>query len=186
LFLLAKAAWIQRRGNDAEALLRRTIEVWRAVLGSQHPTFASGLVCLAELLLEKHSSESGKLLREALDVFESQLGSHHPYTGSTLLLYSQYLKSHGEKREARKLRRRAEAIWAEYLRVNQLGRTLDVNAFEPTRQGTILSSGVFGYLAGGQTFSWMPVPPAFEPLILRGGTRVSACHSATRRLLPGC
>jgi tetratricopeptide (TPR) repeat protein len=45
LFLLAKAAWIQRRGDDAEALLRRAIEVWRALLGSQHPTFASGLVC---------------------------------------------------------------------------------------------------------------------------------------------
>jgi hypothetical protein len=89
----------------------------------------------AELLLEKHSSESGKLLREALDVFESQLGPHHPYTGSTLLLYSRYLKPHGEKREAGKLRRRAGAIWAEYLRVNQLGRTLDVNAFEPTRTG---------------------------------------------------
>jgi tetratricopeptide (TPR) repeat protein len=133
LFLLGKAAWIQHHESDAELLLRRAAEVWRTVLGSQHPTYATGLVAIAELLTETHTSRSGPLFLEALGVFDSQLGPEHPYTAYTLLLYSRYLKSQGERREAGKLKRRAEAILAEHWRANQLGRTLDVNGFEPTR-----------------------------------------------------
>jgi hypothetical protein len=113
--------------------LRRAAEVWRTVLGSQHPTYATGLVAIAELLTETHTSRSGPLFLEALGVFESQLGPEHPYTAYTLLLYSRYLKSHGDRREAGKLKRRAEAILAEHWRANQLGRTLDASGFAPTR-----------------------------------------------------
>jgi hypothetical protein len=40
--------------------LRRAVEVWRTVLGSQHPTYATGLVAIAELLSETHTSRPGR------------------------------------------------------------------------------------------------------------------------------
>jgi tetratricopeptide (TPR) repeat protein len=133
LFLLARVALARHREGDAETLTRRAIEVWRISLGSQHPTYASGLEALAVLLSQKHTGESGQFFRKALEVFESQLGFQNPHTASTLLAYSQYLKSHGEKREAAKLKSRAEAVLTEYRRRNLLTQTVDVSAFRPER-----------------------------------------------------
>jgi tetratricopeptide (TPR) repeat protein len=128
LFLLAKIEWRQKRETEAETLIRRAILVWQTSLGSQHPTYASGLTSLAVLLSRKNPDESERLFQESLAVMGKRLGSDHPVTGEILLLYANHLETVGRKREAKEMRHLGNAIAARHSRENLLGHTIEIRA----------------------------------------------------------
>jgi tetratricopeptide (TPR) repeat protein len=130
LCMLAQIVWKQNREGDAEGLLRRAIEVWRKSLGTQHPTYASGLTSLAVLLSRRDPNEAMRLFRESLELVETHLGPDHVFAGYTLVLYARHLEAVGRKPEGKRLKRRGEAILAKHSRENLLGHTLDISAFQ--------------------------------------------------------
>ncbi|MCC7155716.1 MAG: tetratricopeptide repeat protein, partial [Bryobacterales bacterium] len=91
LFIVAKAAWMQNRTDEAERFLRRALETWLRSRGPQDLTYLTGLVCLATLVSKRNPSEGGRLFSEALGSLETQLGPNHYVVGSTLVLYAQNL-----------------------------------------------------------------------------------------------
>jgi tetratricopeptide (TPR) repeat protein len=132
-FILGRSAWEQGQARDAAQLLSRAVDEWRKALATDHPTYASGLVCLAIALERTDPKRSGQIFRDALKILESTLGSDHPYTAYTLLHYANYLKSDGDKKEAARLERRADAILGAWADANHLGDTVDASVIRDAR-----------------------------------------------------
>jgi len=130
LTLLGKIAWHEQRPADAERLFREALEIWRATLPREHPTYAAGLTSLAVVLSGKNPNEAEELFRRALQVGETHSDREHVFTGFTLVLYARHLENTKRKAEAKELKRRGEKILAEHFRENRLGQTFDIKAFQ--------------------------------------------------------
>jgi tetratricopeptide (TPR) repeat protein len=133
LAVLAKVAWHAGQFNEAESLFRRSIAAWLLSVGPSHESYASGIAGLAVLISPTKREEADQLFRQALDILEAKLGPNHQQTASAMLQYTNHLESHGQKAEAKALKRRAELSLAEHARRNQLGFTVDVQSLAPTR-----------------------------------------------------
>lgn len=126
LFLLARIAAEQGSMAEAESLLHRAVDAWDVSVGTGHPSYASGLAGLAVLLSAKRPSDSEQLFRRALQIAEANFGRMHPYYAQIMLQYSTLLESCGRRKEADKLRRRAEKTLSEQALRNRIGFTVDV------------------------------------------------------------
>ncbi len=75
----------RNRLAEAEALLRRAVEIWEQRLGPNHPYVATGIANLAQVLrFTNRLTEAESLYRRALEVEEPVAGPAHTSPDSVL------------------------------------------------------------------------------------------------------
>ena len=73
----------EERWPEAEAALRRSLEVRRETLGGDHPMTARSLVALAEVLEQTRGPEAAvPLLQDAREILLARLGAQHEQTAA--------------------------------------------------------------------------------------------------------
>jgi tetratricopeptide (TPR) repeat protein len=111
LIYLGGLSRAKARYAEAEPLLRRALVVNEKSLGPDHPTLASRLNNLANLLHDTNRlAEAERLYRRALKIEESQ-GPDHPTLATRLNNLATLLNDTNRLTEAESLYRRALAIW---------------------------------------------------------------------------
>jgi tetratricopeptide (TPR) repeat protein len=89
------------RFDEAETLVRRTLEMWEARFGPEHEWTAWGLICLAEVRLAQGDAEEAIGAAErAARVIERLFGKAHAVLGSTLDLHGRALLRAGRPADA--------------------------------------------------------------------------------------
>jgi tetratricopeptide (TPR) repeat protein len=97
--------------RQAEALLRKALEISEQLHGLLHPTFATHLNNLARLLQTTNRLEEAEpLMRRALAIEEQSYGTDHPHVAICLNNLSALLLATNRLEEAEPLMRRALAI----------------------------------------------------------------------------
>jgi tetratricopeptide (TPR) repeat protein len=106
ILLLIKAAY-----GEAEPLMRRVVEVFEAVYGTDHPLVSTALNNLAQLLQATNRlAEAEPLLRRALAIDEAAYVPDHPDVATALNNLALLLKTTNRLAEAEHLMRRALEI----------------------------------------------------------------------------
>jgi tetratricopeptide (TPR) repeat protein len=99
------------RLGEAEALIRRVIEIDEKRLGENHPDLASAVNNLGQLLQYiNRLSEAEPLMRRALAIDEQSFGPNHPNVGRDLNNLATLLQTTNRLSEAEALMRRGLAI----------------------------------------------------------------------------
>jgi tetratricopeptide (TPR) repeat protein len=99
---------------DAEPLMRRALAIDEASFGADHPTIATDLNSLAQLLKATNRlAEAEPLMRRALALDEASFGADHPTVAIRLNNLALLLKDTNRLAEAEPLMRRALAIFIE-------------------------------------------------------------------------
>src|SRR6185503_21067893 len=97
----------RRLGHIAasESLYRQTLDVQRRTLGPDHPSVASTLNGLADLLHKaaSKSDEAETLLREALEINRRRYGEQHPEVSTNLGNIAAIVRERGDYVEAEAL-----------------------------------------------------------------------------------
>ena len=97
--------------EEAEALMRRALEIDEAAFGEQHPNVATRLNNLASLLKDTNRAEEAEpLMRRALEIDETAFGERHPTTAISLNNLAMLLQETNRLEEAELLMRRALEI----------------------------------------------------------------------------
>jgi tetratricopeptide (TPR) repeat protein len=97
--------------DQAEALFRRSIELWNQDCEPATAGLATALNNLGELFfIRGRYSEAERLLREALQVREKALGPQHPDLATGYLSYATVLRKLKRKAEAEAYDLRAKAL----------------------------------------------------------------------------
>jgi CHAT domain-containing protein/tetratricopeptide (TPR) repeat protein len=105
---------LERAGKYDEALrlVERVREIREAILGADHPDFATSLKDLAILYYNKDEyAKADALLQRSLAIMERALGPEHPRTASPLNSLAILYGGRGDLAIAEPLLRRALAIW---------------------------------------------------------------------------
>ncbi len=99
------------RLDQAETLLRRTVEVWRRTLGPDHANLARSLNNLAELYQVKGADDRSEATYEqALAIAEKNARSHPQVLRNVLDNYARLLADLGRAAEAEALSARSKTI----------------------------------------------------------------------------
>ncbi len=105
---LATVHYRQGEYDDAERLLRRTLELRERALGADHPTIAGTANNLGNILAgQGRFEEAQQQLQRAVEVYERALGSSHPNVASSLANLGNVLDSQGKYEDAERAHRRA-------------------------------------------------------------------------------
>ena len=108
---LAQLLQDTNRIGEAEALMRRALEIDVAAFGEQHPSVARDLKNLATLLQDTNRiGEAEALMRRALEIDVAALGEQHPSVARDLNDLAQLLQDTNRIEEAEPLMRRALEI----------------------------------------------------------------------------
>ena len=106
VFLLAKSLY-----NEAEPLMRRTLQIDQQVFGENHLNVANRLNNLARLLQENNRlDEAEPFIRKALQIAEEVLGDNQPIVAIILSTLATVLQETNRLSEAEPLMRRALQI----------------------------------------------------------------------------
>jgi len=123
-----------KRYEEAPEYLRRSLAVYRRVLGDGHPDTIRPLVSLSTLY-----GKSGRLadaehcLHPALAAARTSLGPEHPITGAILSNYAVVLRRLNRKAEAREAEKQMRAIRETMARENPAYHTVDLGELLPAR-----------------------------------------------------
>jgi len=94
----------QGRFAEADKLYRQTLEIYRRVLGEEHPDTLGSMNDMAMVLdSQGHYAEAEKLIREALSLGRKLFGNEHRSTLESLILLVGVLNVEGKSDEARPL-----------------------------------------------------------------------------------
>lgn len=108
---LAELYRVQRRFDEAERLIRRTISLDEKYRGPEHTDLAMSLESLALLFhTQNRQREMEPVLKRALSIYERALGPMHPRVASSLNNLASLYRSIGRTDEAEPLVSRALAI----------------------------------------------------------------------------
>ncbi|MCP5142293.1 MAG: tetratricopeptide repeat protein [Chromatiales bacterium] len=103
--------WAQARHREAEAVMRRALEINGAHFGKEHPELAIDLNNLAQLLKTTNQlAEAEPLMRRALEINEASYGESHPKVATHLNNLAALLMATNRLAEAEPLMRRALVI----------------------------------------------------------------------------
>jgi tetratricopeptide (TPR) repeat protein len=133
LFLLARFLWEEGHAEKAETLIREVNGLWLQTDGPHSAAYMAGLVSLAIVVSKRNPAEADECFRRALEGMERSHGPDHMTVGFILLQYAQHLQEHGERKQAKALRKRAEPILARYRQENRLDQTVEFQAFQPRK-----------------------------------------------------
>ncbi len=101
----------QGKLDDASALLRRSLAMFEATVGPDHPDVALPLIELAAIAIErKDRDEAATLYQRAIRIQTKALGPDHPHLSETLAGLARVEAERGRAAEALTLYRRAIAI----------------------------------------------------------------------------
>ncbi len=138
LHQLARALEAQGRYEEAEAFLRRDLDLVEKDLGPNHPSYGTSLQALASVLKSQGKyTEAEALARRSLAIYEKALGTDHPSYGASLHALASVLDFQGKYEEAEALLRRALAIYEKALGTDHpsYGASLHTLAGVLERQG---------------------------------------------------
>jgi tetratricopeptide (TPR) repeat protein len=128
---LSNLAAIKRehhRYKEAERLMERSVGLFEAEVGPDHPILVCGLNNLATMYSTTHrGDQADATFRKALALAEKYLGVHHPTYGSVLFNYSAFLRANGRKAEARTLEVQSKDVLRDSAYRNGLGMTVDAS-----------------------------------------------------------
>lgn len=125
---LAAVAVAQHDVSSGLAYSRRSVEIFES-----HPADAPAELARALLnlgLLEERTGARGEAeshIKRALAVAEGAYGPGHPMVGSVLASYGVLLAHQGRRKEAKRMKQRAQAIQARSRQENSLGLTVDAS-----------------------------------------------------------
>jgi CHAT domain-containing protein/tetratricopeptide (TPR) repeat protein len=105
------------RFGEAEPLLRDSLEVYRRILGEEHPRTAEGYNDLAVVLdAQGKIAQAAPLYGKAMAIWRQGLGENHPETATSLNNVAYNLQQQGKHKDARALFDKVLAI-----RIQMLG-----------------------------------------------------------------
>lgn len=113
----------------ARSYSRRAVELMESHAEQAPTELARSLVNLG--VLEDQTGErqpAEEHLKRALSFAEATFGPQHPLVGSVLSTYGAILHRQGRRHEAKRMRKRAEAILAHSRQQNIIGLTVDANS----------------------------------------------------------
>ena len=114
---LAQLLQDTNRIGEAEALMRRALEIDVAAFGEQHPSVARDLKNLATLLQDTNRiGDAEALMRRALEIDVAALGEQHPSVARDLNDLAQLLQDTNRIEEAEPLLRRSLDILVSFAR----------------------------------------------------------------------
>jgi tetratricopeptide (TPR) repeat protein/predicted Ser/Thr protein kinase len=126
------------RYDEAEALYRSAYDIWRELLGENHPTLGAHLNNLGNLYNHRLDRVRAKqAFEQALALRESVLGPDHPDIAGNLHNLGLVLQELGEPEQARQLFERSLAIWKRSLGLEHINAAV-----------TLTSIGNLAYQAG--------------------------------------
>ena len=97
--------------EQAELLYQQALEIFKQVLGVDHPDVARAMNNLAGLYRDQGSYEQAELLyQEALSIRETKLGPEHPGTAITLNDFAGLYREQGKYKQAEEFYQRALSI----------------------------------------------------------------------------
>jgi tetratricopeptide (TPR) repeat protein len=106
--------YARRELAEAEAMLRKALAVWLAVLGERHQETLKCYGNLAEVLAARGDLTGAEsMLRKALSIHLEVLGDRHPYTAQSYNNLALVLYARRELAEAEAMLRKALAIYLE-------------------------------------------------------------------------
>ena len=136
-FLSQTLAW-EGRLDEADALIRRSLDLYQQRVGIEHPRFAGALGTRASIeALRGQDREAEDHYRQALAIDEKAIGPQSPTVAGDMMRLVPLLKRAGKRPEARAIIEHALAI-----NVGQFG------AESPMTVGPILASANMAYEAG--------------------------------------
>jgi tetratricopeptide (TPR) repeat protein len=123
---LAAVAVAQHDLSSGLAYSRRSVEIFESHQADVPAELARALLNLG--LLEERTGARGEAeshIKRALVVAEGAYGPGHPMVGSVLASYGVLLARQGRRKEAKRMKQRAQAIQARSRQENSLGLTVD-------------------------------------------------------------
>ncbi|MES2197066.1 MAG: tetratricopeptide repeat protein [Pseudomonadota bacterium] len=133
--LLSHTLQLQGKIDEAEALIRRSLDLYQQRLGSDHPRFAGALKTLASIeALHGRDKDAEEHYRRVLAIDEKAIGPQSPAVAADLMSLVPLLKRAGKRQEAKATIDRALAI-----NMAQLGED------SPATAGVILASASMAY-----------------------------------------
>ena len=97
---------LQKRSVQAEAALRRALDVYRSALGESHQQVAKTLAQLGRVLRDRGDLAGAEaLFRQAHQVFVGSVGEKHPAARALAADYAKLLRQTGKATEAAALER---------------------------------------------------------------------------------
>jgi len=118
----------QERYEAAEPLFLQALELWRSLLGEQHPAVATSLDDLAMLYrLQGHYEEAEPLNLQALELRRSLLGEQHFAVAGSLNNLALLYKSQGRYEKAEPLYLQALELWRSLLGEQHLVMATSLN-----------------------------------------------------------
>lgn len=131
-----RVAELTRAGRYHEAIpyAQKALEIWKAVLGEDHPNIVHRINSLA-MIYEKvgEYAESESFYRRALSMREEAYGGDHPAVAESLTNLARVCRAQGKQGEAESLDRRAAGI-LEKVRANDGMRDLRRNPSLPRKE----------------------------------------------------
>jgi len=111
LYNLAKILSATNRLEEAEPMMRRTLQILDASFGEDHPNVAATLNDLSLLLTNTHRlAEAEPMMRRALQIYEDSYDKDHPHVAATLNNLATLLQDTNRLDEAEPMMRRALQI----------------------------------------------------------------------------
>jgi tetratricopeptide (TPR) repeat protein len=136
--LLSQTLVSEGKLDEAEALIRRSLDLYRQRLGADHPRFGGALKTLASIeQLRGRDRDAEDHYRQALAIDEKTIGPQSPAVAADLLSLVPLLKRTGRQQDAKADIARALAI-----------NTVQFGAESPMTAGAILASANMAYEAG--------------------------------------
>ena len=114
LLLVRTANYLNERGrySEAEPLYQQALELWKRLLGSEHPLVASSLNDLAGLYHSQgRYGEAEPLYQQTLELWKRLLGSEHPDVANSLNSLAALYHSQGRYVEAELLYQQALELY---------------------------------------------------------------------------
>jgi len=106
------------RLKDAEAIVRRVLEVQTATLGERHRAIVQTLTALADIYAEEANREPAKLAdaratyERAIAMQEANMGADYPSVGDLLHRYADFLSQSNDPAKAAEVKARIASIEA--------------------------------------------------------------------------
>lgn len=99
--------------GEAEKMQLRVLEIWRSLVGPEHPDFAIAQFNIARIYAAQgRNKEADQWFQDALKAFEQALGPGHPTLSIGLEAYAEFLRQTSREDMAKLIDMRAKAIRA--------------------------------------------------------------------------
>lgn len=123
---LAAAYYLEGDLTNANQAVREVLSMLEGTPNGNHPVAGETLLVAADIYIgEGEYRAAGDVLGRAMKILEAAYASGHPSLAHALTSYARLLRHEGNKREAKRFEKKAEAMLVEHSRQNLFPYTVD-------------------------------------------------------------